>query len=59
MRSNAQENYTSARVPVSELSATIADLGDYDNKARCHLFNCAREFSSGLCGDPQNFDEEF
>ena len=39
MRSNAQEDYTSARVSVSELSATIADLG-YDNKAGCHLFNC-------------------
>jgi hypothetical protein len=59
MRSNAQQDYTLAQVSGSELSAMVADPGNYDNKARWHLFNCAREFSNGLCGDLQNFDEEF
>ena len=46
MRSKAQEDYTSARVLCSEVSATIGDLGTYDNKACCFLFKCAREFFS-------------
>ena len=63
MHSKAQEDYTSARVSVrcSELTATIGDLGPYDNEVCCLLFKCAREFFEriSLCGDPHNFEEEF
>jgi hypothetical protein len=62
MHSKAQEDYTSARVSVrcSELTATIGDLGTYDNEVCCLLFKCAREFFHriSLCGDPHNFEEE-
>jgi hypothetical protein len=62
MHSKAQEHYTSARVSVrcSELTATIGDLGTYDNEVCCLLFKCARKFFQriSLCGDPHNFEEE-
>jgi hypothetical protein len=53
MHSKAQEDYTSVRVSVrcSELTATINDLGTYNNEVCCLLFKCAREFfqrESGL-----------